>query len=188
MKLIVGLGNPGNKYERTRHNAGFRAVRAFHTLHAEEFDGWKEKFSGLVSEGRVEGDKVVLLLPQTFMNLSGQAVREVVDFWKVAIEDVLIVSDDFSLPLGKLRLRREGSAGGHNGLKSIFERLATEDIARLRIGIANELLEKMPAEKFVLEPFRGDEEEAVADSLRRTAKAIDQILHEGLDEAMNRYN
>jgi PTH1 family peptidyl-tRNA hydrolase len=188
MRLIVGLGNPGAKYERTRHNAGFRVVRGFHTLHAQEFDGWREKFSGLVSEGRVGGEKVVLLLPQTFMNLSGQAVREAADFWKIAPEEILVVSDDLTLPLGKLRLRRDGSAGGHNGLKDIFERFSTEDIPRLRIGIGNDMLERVPAEKFVLEPFGQDEQEELARGLQRATEAIDLILHEGLEDTMNKIN
>ncbi len=188
MKLIVGLGNPGAKYEKTRHNIGFRVVRAFHTLHAEYFDGWKAKHSALVSEGHINGDKIVLLLPQTFMNVSGQAVREAADFWKIAPEDIVIVNDDFSLPLGRLRVRREGSAGGHNGLKSIFERMGTKEIPRLRVGIANELLDKIPPEKFVLEPFSNDDETTLSTVLPHAADAIKLILHYGLDEAMNKFN
>src|SRR3989339_967031 len=133
MKLIVGLGNPGEGYERTRHNAGFMALQAFRRRHAEQFDGWKEKFQALVSEGRIGEEKVVLILPQTFMNESGRAVREATNFWKVGAANAVIVLDDFSLPFGTLRLRREGSAGGHNGLKSVIEALSTEDVPRLRL-------------------------------------------------------
>jgi len=188
MKLIVGLGNPGAKYEKTRHNAGARAVRAFHTLHVEEFDGWKEKFQGLVSEGRIGGEKVALLLPQTFMNESGRAVREAADFWKAAPRDIVIVSDDIDLPLGKLRIRPEGSTGGHKGLESVFEMMGTETIARLRIGVGNDLLAKMPSEKFVLERFSAEEEEPLADVLGRAVEALDALLTEDVEGIMNRYN
>ncbi|MBU0625780.1 aminoacyl-tRNA hydrolase [Patescibacteria group bacterium] len=188
MKLIVGLGNPGTKYESTRHNVGFRVVRAWHAMHALDFDGWKNKFQGLVSEGRIGNEKIALLLPQTYMNESGRAVREAVDFWKIEPTDIILVSDDFSLPLGKLRLRREGSAGGHNGLKSIFVLLGTEEIPRLRLGIGNELLEHLPAEKFVLEPFAENELEPLIATLRSAVEALNIILMEGLEEAMNRYN
>jgi PTH1 family peptidyl-tRNA hydrolase len=188
MKLIVGLGNPGTKYDKTRHNAGFRVVRAFHTLYATEFDGWKDKFSGLVSEGRIGEKKIALLLPQTFMNLSGQAVREAVDFWKLEPTDILVVNDDFSLSIGKIRVRRDGSAGGHNGLKSIFERLATESIPRLKFGIGNEMLEKIPAEKFVLEHFSKEDETILASTIPPATDALSLIITEGLEAAMNRYN
>ncbi|MFC1639069.1 aminoacyl-tRNA hydrolase [Patescibacteria group bacterium] len=188
MKLIVGLGNPGPKYEHTRHNAGVRAVRAFHTLHIEEFDGWRDKFESLVSEGRIGDEKVVLLLPQTFMNESGRAVRAAVDFWEIAPADVLAVSDDLDLPVGALRLRRDGSAGGHNGLKSIFQHLGTEDVARLRLGIAGEHAERMPAEKYVLERFPADEAATLAPTLQRAVETLDMTLDLGLETAMNRFN
>jgi PTH1 family peptidyl-tRNA hydrolase len=164
MKLIVGLGNPGVKYEKTRHNAGVRAVRMFHTLHIQDFDGWKEKFQGLVSEGRVNDEKVALLLPQTFMNESGRSVREAADFWKVDPADITVVSDDIDLPLGKLRVRNGGGTGGHKGLASIFQMMSTEDIVRVRVGVGNEMLEKVPTEKFVLERFTEDEEGPLAES------------------------
>lgn len=188
MKLIVGLGNPGPKYEKTRHNAGARAVRAFHTLRVSDFDGWKEKFQGLVSEGRVGGEKVALLLPQTYMNESGRSVREAVDFWKVAPIDIIVVSDDIDLPLGKLRIRTDGSTGGHKGLASVFEMMGTEDVARVRIGVGNGMLEKMPSEKFVLERFGNEEEETLAEILKRAAEALDAMLSEGNEAAMNRFN
>ena len=188
MKLIVGLGNPGAKYEKTRHNAGCRAVRAFHTLHAENFDGWKEKFNSLISEGRVDGKKVALLLPQTFMNESGRAVREAADFWKATPADIVVVSDDIDLPLGKIRVRTDGSTGGHKGLASVFEMMATENIVRVKIGVANELLEKMPADKFVLERFGAEEESPLAEALGRAVEAVNAILAEDAKTAMNRYN
>ncbi|MEA3249713.1 MAG: aminoacyl-tRNA hydrolase [Patescibacteria group bacterium] len=188
MKLIVGLGNPGAKYEKTRHNAGARAVRTFHTLHAEDFDGWKEKFQGSISEGRLGNEKIALLLPQTYMNESGRAVREAADFWKIAPGEIIVVSDDIDLPLGKLRVRTEGSTGGHKGLASVFEMMGTEHITRIRIGVGNEMLKKIPSEKFVLERFSGDEEGPLSESLQRTAEALDMILSDGAEAAMNRFN
>jgi PTH1 family peptidyl-tRNA hydrolase len=188
MKLIVGLGNPGEKYERTRHNAGHRAVRTFHALHAENFDGWKEKFNGLVSEGRFGGEKVALLLPQTYMNESGRAVREAADFWKIAPQDILVVSDDIDLPLGKLRVRAGGSTGGHKGLASVFEMMSTEDIPRLRIGVGNETLEKTSADKFVLEKFGAEEEGPLTEALARAAEALGAMLTDDAESVMGRFN
>jgi len=188
MRLIVGLGNPGDKYERTRHNAGFMALQAFRRRHADRFDDWKEKFQSLVSEGRVGKEKVVLVLPQTFMNESGRAVREAANFWKVEVTETVVVLDDFSLPFGPLRLRREGSAGGHDGLESIVEALATEEVPRLRLGIGNVQMYKIPAERFVLERFGATEESDLNDVLERAADALEAILSDGLDKAMNEFN
>jgi PTH1 family peptidyl-tRNA hydrolase len=187
-KLIVGLGNPGDKYERTRHNAGFRAVRAFHTLHALDLGNWSSKFGGLVSEGRVGGDKIILLLPQTFMNESGRAVREAVDFWRLKTEDLIIVYDDLDLPIGTLRLREEGSAGGHKGVASIIEHLKDPRIARVRIGIGTDRAKTVPAADYVLERFSGDEEPAVAQVISRAAAALDRIIERGIVPAMNEFN
>jgi PTH1 family peptidyl-tRNA hydrolase len=187
MKLIVGLGNPGAKYEGTRHNAGFRAVRAFHTLHAEEFGGWAKKFSAEVSEGRAGGDKVVLMLPQTYMNDSGEAVVQAVQFWKVSPADVLVVYDEIDIPLGNLRIRTEGSAGGHNGMKSIIERLGTMQFPRIRIGIGTERLGVVPLENYVLEKFSADEEATFGKALDSAVKAIDACLEEGPGAAQNKF-
>ncbi|MFH2063134.1 MAG: aminoacyl-tRNA hydrolase [bacterium] len=188
MKLIVGLGNPGEKYSRTRHNAGAMALERFRLRHPESFGEWHEKFRSLVSEGRIGDEKVALLLPQTYMNESGRAVREAVDFWKVETEQLLVVSDDFSLPFGTVRLRRDGSAGGHNGLKSVFEMMSTESIPRLRIGIGNVQMYRTPAEKFVLERFSAEEEGRMDKTMDRISDALDKFLDEGLDAAMNAFN
>lgn len=188
MKLIVGLGNPGKKYERTRHNAGFRAVRALHTMKADAFDGWKAKFDAEISEGRLGGEKVVLMLPQTFMNNSGDAVIQAAQFWKITPADVLVVSDELNLPLGTLRLLARGTAGGHNGLKSVLERLGTEDVPRLRLGIGTEKTPAVPSETFVLEPFTEEEEKIMGQSLRRAAEAIETVVTQGLIAAQNSFN
>jgi PTH1 family peptidyl-tRNA hydrolase len=188
MKLIVGLGNPGKKYEQTRHNAGFRAVRAYHTLHIEDFDGWKKKFEGEVAEGRVGGEKTVLLLPQTYMNESGTAVRQAADFWHVEPKDVILVYDELDIPVGSLRIRANGSAGGHNGMKSVLSHLGTEEVPRMRIGIKGEHAEGVPAEDYVLGRFTADEEVLLATAIKTTVEALDTALGEGLESAMNKHN
>lgn len=187
MKLIVGLGNPGPKYERTRHNAGFRAVRAFHTVHIEELDGWKGKFNAEVSEGRIGAEKVALLLPQTFMNLSGDAVIQAAQFWHVDPKDVVLVYDELDIPLGNVRIRPGGSAGGHNGVKSVLERLGTQDVPRIRIGIGTERAAKVPAEDYVLERFNAEEEALLEPAVETAVKAIETYLAEGIEKAATQY-
>jgi PTH1 family peptidyl-tRNA hydrolase len=187
MKLIVGLGNPGAKYERTRHNAGFRAVRAFHTLHIEELDGWKRKFDAEIAEGRIGEEKVALLLPQTFMNLSGDAVIQAVQFWRIAPTDIILVYDELDIPLGNIRIRAGGSAGGHNGVKSVLERLSTQEIPRIRIGIGTERAKTVPAEDYVLERFSPDEETTLAAAITSATKALDTLLTDGVEAAGRLY-
>lgn len=188
MKLIIGLGNPGHKYINTRHNAGFRTVGLLHTLNIMNFDGWKAKFNAEISEGRIGNEKVVLMMPQTFMNRSGDAVIQGVNFWKIAPEDVIFALDDIDLPLGTIRIRREGSAGGHKGLQSALERLGTENIPRVRIGIGTPRAEQVPSEDFVLEKFSGEEMAEIERSIQKAADAITAIITEGIEPAMNRYN
>lgn len=187
MKLVVGLGNPGPKYDRTRHNAGFRAARAFHTLHIEELDGWKRKFDAEVSEGRIGEEKVVLLLPQTFMNLSGDAVIQATQFWRVEPKDVVLVYDELDIPLGNVRIRPGGSAGGHNGVRSVLERLGTQDVPRIRIGIGTERAAKVPAEDYVLERFSAEEEALLAPAIDTAVRAIETALAEGIERAASTY-
>ncbi len=187
MKLIVGLGNPGAQYEKTRHNAGFRALRAFHTLHADAFDGWKNKFNAEVSEGRVGSEKVALMLPQTYMNLSGEAVAVAAGFWKLSPADIIVVYDELDIPLGNIRIRATGSAGGHNGIKNVIERLGTPDVARVRIGIGTERAKTVPAEDFVLEKFGKDEEGELEKAVENAVKALETTLTDGLDVAANTY-
>lgn len=187
MKLIVGLGNPGKQYERTRHNAGFRGVLAFREMHGRVFGGWTTRYEAELSEGRPEREKIILMLPQTYMNLSGDAVGEAVAFWKLTPADVLMVYDEADIPLGNVRIRANGSAGGHNGVKSILERLGTQEVARIRIGIGTERAELVPIEDYVLEKFSADEEKVLAPALETTAKAIDAWLNEGLEAAQQKY-
>jgi PTH1 family peptidyl-tRNA hydrolase len=186
MKLIVGLGNPGARYAETRHNVGWRVAEELaHRAQAEP--SWKEKFEALVAETRRGSEKVVLARPVTFMNLSGLAVRHLVDFWKVANEDLLVVSDDLALELGRIRVRASGSGGGHNGLESVIVHLGSEAFPRLRVGIGPGPVAEEQAD-FVLAPFAEAEQPVIAEAITRAADAAECWTTEGLEAAMNRFN
>jgi peptidyl-tRNA hydrolase, PTH1 family len=183
-RLIVGLGNPGTKYDRTRHNIGFGLIDQL----AQRWQipvSEQKRFQGQVGEGWVHQQKIVLLKPQTFMNLSGQAVRSVLDWYKLAPTEVLVLYDDLDLPLGKLRIRLAGSAGGHNGMKSIISHLGTPTFPRLRMGIG-----KSPDETIshVLGKFSVAEAAIVDEILQLAADAVELSLGMGVEKAMNKYN
>lgn len=184
VKLVVGLGNPGSKYEGTRHNIGFEAVDRI----ASAGSGAKfaARFDGLLAEAEIDFKKVLLLKPQTFMNLSGRSVAQAVRFYKIPLSDVLVICDDLTLPLGKLRVRAGGSDGGQKGLRDIAAHLGTEEYPRLRIGIG----ERGPIEAadFVLSRFRSAEVPVVDDALILTAQAVAVWTSQGLPAAMNRFN
>jgi len=184
MHLIVGLGNPGGKYASTRHNVGFRVVDELARRHG--IDTSRSRFSGLFGNGSIGHEQVLLLKPGTFMNLSGRAVREAMTFYKLEPVSLLVVSDDMALPLGRLRLRKGGSAGGHNGLSSVIAELGTELFARLRIGIEQVSGERMVGH--VLSPFSGREEEIIGPAVVKAADAVECWVAEGIDTAMNRFN
>lgn len=188
MRLIVGLGNPGTQYDHTRHNVGFRVVRTFHTLRIEDFGAWKHKGNADISEGRMGSEKTILMLPTTFMNDSGDAVIDAVNFWKIRSDEIVMVYDDLDLPLGTVRIRKEGGSGGHNGVRSIIGRVGTDAIARIRIGIGNDMSATIPAKRFVLEKFRPDESEGVQTAIDRAAEALQMMLQRNIDDAMNEYN
>ncbi len=185
MKLIVGLGNPGPEYAETRHNAGWRV--AARLAERAGVGRWREKFSAFCAETRVEEEKVVLMRPVTYMNRSGRSVRSALDFWKMEIENLLVIVDDMHLDLGRLRIRPDGSAGGHNGLASVAEAVGREDYPRLRLGIG-----PAPAPEehvsFVLGPFRPEERGEADAMIERAADAAQCWIRDGLEEAMNRYN
>jgi len=185
MKLIVGLGNPGREYADTRHNVGWRVAEAL--ADRAGLGAWKEKFEALVAEGRLRGAPVAVARPVTFMNASGQAVRRLIDFWKLDAEDLLVVVDDMALEVGRLRLRRGGSAGGHNGLDSVVRHLGHEGFARLRVGIGPAPAREAHTD-FVLSPFAGDERPRIADAIARAADAAETWITDGLEAAMNRFN
>jgi len=184
MKVIVGLGNPGSQYEETRHNIGFLLVDLLAEVHKLQF---RSKFQGLMAEGHIEGERIFLLKPQTFMNLSGRSVSELIHFYKIVKEDLLIVQDDMDLPLGKIRLRDQGSAGGHNGIKSIQAELGSEKLWRLKLGIGRPPKEWDPA-RYVLAPFEEDEFSLLDDVLGRAEKASYLWIKGESKRAMNLYH
>ena len=190
-QLIVGLGNPGNKYDKTRHNIGFEAIdKLAQTWQISLSEN--RKFQGIFGEGRApNGDKIRLLKPLTYMNLSGQSIRAVTDWFKLAPESVLVIYDDMDLPMGKLRLRQSGSAGGHNGMKSAIAHLGTQNFPRLRIGIGAAKtptgLEKDTV-SHVLGQFSKTEAQIIAEVLDLVLGAIELSLNDGIAKAMSLYN
>lgn len=190
-QLIVGLGNPGEKYERTRHNIGFEAIAALsHAWHIPLAE--HRKFQGRFGEGRFQGKRVFLLEPLTFMNLSGQSIRAITDWYKISPDSVLVIYDDMDLPVGKLRLRLSGSAGGHNGMKSTIAHLGTQNFPRLRIGIGNPKTATPDQDKdavsHVLGRFSQPETALMTDVLKLVVEAVEVSCKQGFEKAMNLYN
>ena len=184
--LIVGLGNPGQKYEKTRHNVGFMTVDALAKQHNLTFDGKQSKTK--VASGTINGKSTVLIKPQTFMNASGQSVRGITDFYKILPENIIVIYDDIDIDLGMLRIRGKGGSGGHNGMKSIIQHLGNnQNFPRIRFGVGRPPGKMEPA-AFVLRPFSSDEEPLVIETIERTIKAIKMWLTDGIDTAMNLYN
>ncbi|NSW51196.1 MAG: aminoacyl-tRNA hydrolase [Anaerolineae bacterium] len=183
--LIIGLGNPGREYAETRHNAGFMVIdRLGKNL------GWgcnKVQNKALVGIGKVDGNRVILSKPQTYMNLSGQAVSGLMRFYKVPTSNLLVIHDDLDLPLGTLRLRPGGGPGGQKGVASIIEQLGTEQFGRIRFGI-DRPPGRMDPKDYVLQPFRKEDAELVIMTLDRAQEAAQSFIREGLERAMNRYN
>jgi peptidyl-tRNA hydrolase, PTH1 family len=184
MKLVVGLGNPGSKYEDTRHNVGFDV--ADELARRWSYEKARRRFSGLLGDGSIRGERVLLLEPTTYMNLSGTSVREAATFFKIALENVLVISDDMALPLGRVRLRPGGSAGGHNGLASIVQELGSENWSRLRIGIGQVSGERMVGH--VLGTFSAEERPVIEQAVRTAADAVECWVAEGIDAAMTKFN
>lgn len=186
MYVIAGLGNPGSRYANTRHNVGFETIdylADYYGLYVET-----KKFKALIGQGRIEGQAVVLVKPQTYMNLSGESLREVVDFYKIdPAEELIVIHDDIALPPGQLRLRGKGSAGGHNGIKNIIQHLGTDAFLRVRIGVGEKPADYDLAD-YVLGHFQGDEKLRMEEARKRAAKAAVSILTEGLSIASNTFN
>ncbi len=185
MYMIVGLGNPEKKYDKTRHNIGFRLLDTL--ADRNHIDVEEKKHKGLVGKGVIAGQKVILVKPQTYMNLSGECVRAVADFYKIAPEDILILFDDIDLDPGKIRIRKKGSAGGHNGIKSIIAHLGSDNFPRLKFGVGDRPRDIDLADH-VLGRFSHAEEEVVGVRVNVACDAVETILTDGLDAAMNRYN
>ncbi len=189
MKLIVGLGNPGVQYQFTRHNIGFRVLERFAARNAGGETKWRSGFSSRFFRYRMKEEDIFLLKPQTYMNLSGRAVKEITDYYGMKRHQLIVIYDDIHLPLGRIRIRKKGSAGGHNGVESVIQLLNSEDFPRLRIGIRNdELLEHQDYASFVLSCFLAEEERMLENIITRASKALEDILIYGYDYAMRQYN
>ena len=185
MYLIAGLGNPTREYAGTRHNIGYDTITRLCDEYRISLDMKKHK--GLCGKGVIEGEKVLLVQPLTYMNLSGDCIKEAADFYKIDPAHIIVIYDDISLPVGKLRVRAKGSAGGHNGMKSIIARLGTEEFARVRIGIGEKPAGWDLAD-YVLGRFQTDELPLMREAVGNAAKACGMILKDGIETAMNRCN
>lgn len=185
MKVIVGLGNPGRRYANTRHNVGFWVIDCLS-------DQWripvkKEKWKAEVGEGQINGENVLLVKPQTYMNRSGESVQEICRFFQLDLDHLLVIYDDLDLPVGRIRLRAKGSSGGHNGMKSIFAHLKTEKIKRIKIGIGHPEGNADIAD-YVLSPFPKQELPFIEEAVERSAQAVEDWLRFDFQHAMNQYN
>jgi len=183
--LIVGLGNPGKEYENTRHNVGFTALDLMADSLGIKIN--RVKFKGLLGEATYEGIKILLLKPHTYMNLSGESVKDAVNYYKIPPENLIVIYDDMDLPVGRLRIRPEGSGGGHRGMDSIIYQLASDKFPRVRIGIGRPEGEK-DAVHHVLGKFCGEEIEKIKIAIQTAAKAALLIVSDGINQAMNKYN
>ncbi|WP_167629080.1 aminoacyl-tRNA hydrolase [Listeria valentina] len=184
MKMVVGLGNPGKKYERTRHNVGFMVMDE---LSFRFQTPWKStKFNGMISTPIINGEKVMLVKPLTFMNASGECVRPLMDYYNIAAEDLIVVYDDLDLPIGKIRLRQKGSAGGHNGMRSLIAHLKTQSFDRIRVGIDRP--EHGEIIHHVLGDFSKSEQPEIIDAIKKSADAIEEAVKLPFIDVMNQYN
>lgn len=184
MKLIVGLGNPGKEYENTRHNTGFMAIDRFANKHNVSIT--KNKFDGLYEELMINSEKVILLKPQRYINLSGEVIKKYVDFYKIDINDILIISDDLDQEIGKYKLKYKGSSGGHNGLKNIELHLKTNEYKRIKIGISNN--KNIDTKDYVLSKLDKDSKEVLNDIFDKVTLILDDYFVLTFDNLMNKYN
>ncbi|MGI6013234.1 MAG: aminoacyl-tRNA hydrolase [Oscillospiraceae bacterium] len=184
--LVVFLGNPGQEYHGTRHNVGFMTADVVEQAHNIRIH--RVRFHALTAKCQIGGEQVLLMKPQTYMNLSGEAVIEAVKFYKIPADHVLVVMDDVALPVGKLRIRAKGSAGGHNGIKDIIHHLQTERFPRIKIGVGAPPHPDYDMADWVLGKFQGSDAEAVDEAVKRAASAIPVLIEEGVATAMNQFN
>ena len=184
--LIVGLGNPGDQYENTRHNVGFRALDELAEI--ANVSVQKLKYKALTNTATVSGCKVLLMKPVTYMNLSGEAVGEAARFFKIPPERVIVLSDDTSLPVGKLRIRKSGSAGGHNGLKSIIQHLGTDQFPRIKIGVGEKPHPDYDMADWVLGKFPPADKKVIDEMVQKAAKAVEYYMKDGPEKAMGKFN
>ncbi|MBQ9965562.1 MAG: aminoacyl-tRNA hydrolase [Clostridia bacterium] len=184
--LIAGLGNPGIQYEKTRHNAGFMCIDAFAEKNGARIE--KHKFDAIIGEARIGDSRVLLAKPQTFMNLSGKSVTAIAKFYKIPYDKVLVIFDDISLDVGKIRVRRSGSDGGHNGIKDIIELSGTNNIPRIKVGVGKKPHPDYDLKDYVLGKFPESEKENLENAINKCIKAAEEIIKRGIDSAMNKYN
>ena len=185
MYIIAGLGNPTREYEKTRHNVGFEVIDVLADMLGTTVE--EKKFKGCYGRGIIGGEKVLLLKPQTFMNLSGESIRAASDFYKVDPEHIIIIYADISLDVGQLRIRKKGSAGGHNGIKNIIAHLGTQEFPRIKVGVGDKP-KKMDLADYVLSRFSKEDRAAMEDAFKEAAKAVEVMITEGMDTAMNQFN
>jgi len=186
MKIIVGLGNPGREYEKTRHNAGFMVIDRLSAVLKTPVE--KRMFRALTGQGRIGDEKVLLVKPQTFMNLSGEAAGALLRWFKLAPADLLVICDDLDLPPGKMRIRSRGGSGGQKGMQSIIETIGADEFPRFRLGIGRPADPSFETADYVLGRFGQEEAEIFAEAVKLAAEAVVFAVNEGLEKAMNRYN
>lgn len=184
--LVVGLGNPDDKYKNTRHNIGFMAADLFMNKNGGKFN--KNKMQGIFGECKIAENRILVLKPQTYMNNSGICVLQIAKFYKIPIDRIIIVFDDISLDVGKIRIRRKGSHGGHNGMKSIVEHLGNDNITRIKMGVGAKPHPDYDLADWVLSDFPKEKTEDLQKALETTAQALKEIIIKGIDSAMNKYN
>ena len=184
--IVVFLGNTGSRFDGTRHNVGFMTADAFCEKHNIKID--RVKYKALIRQIDLGDESVLLMKPQTYMNLSGDAVREAMNFYKIPTDHILVVSDDVSLPVGKLRIRRSGSAGGHNGLKDIIAKCGGDGFPRIKVGVGEKPHPDYDMADWVLSKFVGDDVKTILDATKRAADAVEVLITQGVDKAMAKYN
>lgn len=182
---IIGLGNPGSRYEKTRHNVGFDTIDLLSERHGIRV--LKLKHKALIGEGSINGNRVLLVKPQTFMNSSGESVREIIDWYKISLDKILLIYDDIDLALGKIRIRAKGSSGTHNGMRSVIYHIQSEDIPRIRIGIGKPP-QGWDLVDYVLGRFESQERPLVDYAISSAADAVEEVLESGIENAMNKFN
>ncbi|MDF2521090.1 MAG: aminoacyl-tRNA hydrolase [Clostridia bacterium] len=185
MYVVVGLGNPGDRYAATKHNVGFVTVDYFAEQHGIKFN--KIKHKAVIGEGTIAGEKIMLVKPQTYMNLSGECVMDIVNFYKLPLENLIVIYDDIDLPVGKVRIRPSGSSGTHNGMRSIIYLLNNQGFPRIRIGVGKQP-EYMDLADYVMTKFSKEEVPLMEEAVTKSALAVEEIVHSGINIAMNKYN
>lgn len=185
MYLIVGLGNPENEYSKTRHNMGFDTINEI--AKNNNINITKSKFKGLYETGIIQGEKVILLKPQTYMNLSGESVKEIVDFYNIQPKEIIVIYDDIDIDKGKIKIRKKGSAGSHNGMKSVIKELNSSEFGRVRVGIGQPEF-KNDMVNYVIGKVPEEEQEILQQGVKRAAEAVEEIIKNGIDIAMNKFN